>query len=48
MACRFCDFQGYCTLWNEEVEMNGCSEEGYCICEDDEDPSFTCEEYEEM
>ena len=37
---------GSCSLWEEEIEMNGCDKKGICVCSDDPDPSFMCEYYE--
>lgn len=37
---------GKCQLWDESVEMNGCSNDGYCNCEDDPNPWDSCESFE--
>lgn len=37
---------GKCTLWDDSIERPGCDSKGYCVCEDDEDPSIVCEDYE--
>ena len=48
MSCKFNSFEGECQLWDEETpdEMNGCKGDGYCVCEEDPDPSVMCEDYE--
>ncbi len=46
MSCRYNDFEGTCTLWEDDVEMPGCNTAGICTCDDDEDPSVMCESYE--
>ena len=38
--------EGKCSMWDEDIEMNGCDEDGVCICSDDPDPSVMCEMYE--
>jgi len=50
MGCIYSDFEGKCTLYTEGVESPGTDEDdnGYCVCEDDEDPLYTCAEYEEL
>lgn len=47
MSCRFSDHNGYCQLFDGSIEMPGCDKDGICLCEDDEDPTKTCEDYEE-
>lgn len=47
MSCKFQDFNGKCQLFDGLIEIPGVDEEGNCICSDDEDPSYLCEEYEE-
>ena len=48
MGCIYNDFNGHCQMWDEESkdDMQGCDEEGDCICEEDPDPSYLCEMYE--
>ena len=47
MSCRFSDFNGTCQLYDPEIENFGWNSEGFCICEDNENPGYVCEEYEE-
>ena len=37
---------GSCTMWDDTIEMNGCDDEGFCVCSDDPDPSYLCDTYE--
>ena len=47
MSCIFQDLMdGKCTLFCDEIERPGCNDDGICICADDEDPSFLCEDYD--
>ena len=55
MGCIYSNFQGQCTLCifndNEEFVDSGIIElggqiDGICVCEDDPDPSCTCDSYE--
>lgn len=46
MSCKFSDFDGKCTIFDPEIECMGVSDEGHCICQDDEDPGYSCENYE--
>ena len=46
MGCIYSNFNGHCQNWCEEIEMPGCDNEGYCVCEDNPDPNFLCEHYE--
>lgn len=46
MTCRYENFNGECTIWDEGVEMPGCDEKGYCICSEDPDPNVLCGSYE--
>lgn len=48
MECKFSDFDGKCQMFDPGIEMPGCSEDGKCICEDDEDTTILCEHYEEI
>ena len=43
MGCIYHDFKGKCTLSDE---MDNGSENGYCVCDDDPDPSYSCGDYE--
>ena len=50
--CKHMDYNGKCTLWDAEDimfehVMEACDENGYCLVDDDEDPSMLCEDYEE-
>lgn len=47
MSCKFSDQDGKCQLFDGSIEMNGVDENGICICEDDEDPTYVCEDYQE-
>lgn len=52
MSCIYCDFHGKCQMWDEDstntFENNavGWDSEGYCVVDDDPDPSISCEIYE--
>jgi len=47
MTCRFSDYEtGKCQLYDGTIEMP-VNEDGMCICEDDEDPTISCEDYQE-
>lgn len=49
MSCVYCGLgNGVCDFWEEGSSLNpeGTDEEGYCIAEDDEDPSW-CQSYED-
>lgn len=48
MSCKYCDYTGRCTIFNDWIENPGVTTLGICICEDDEDPSILCEDYEEI
>ncbi len=52
--CRHMDYNGKCTLWDGDEDeimfehiVNACDEEGYCLVDEDEDPTMICEDYEE-
>lgn len=47
MSCKFSDSNGICSLYDNEIENPGWNEKGVCICEDDENPGFLCEDYAE-
>lgn len=36
---------GKCQIFDEASENPGCDGLGNCICDDDEDPGYTCEDY---
>jgi hypothetical protein len=43
----FCgDDAGKCNMWSKDIEMNGCDDEGFCICSEDPDPNVLCDTYE--
>ncbi len=55
MACIYADREGSCMMADRDDDDNliassnlpgGCSDDGFCVCEDDPDPSITCESYE--
>lgn len=37
---------GKCQMFDENFEMNGCDENGYCVCSEDPDPNVMCDTYE--
>jgi hypothetical protein len=45
MSCIYSDFNGKCTLWDENYELP-CAPDGDCVCEDDPNPEDSCENYE--
>ena len=45
MGCQHSESNGMCGLYDLEIENPGWNNKGYCICEDDENPSELCEEY---
>lgn len=50
MGCIYENFQGMCTLYDEDVDdtfqqPQGC-EDGACISSDDPDPADSCDSYE--
>jgi len=47
MSCKFNNFQGICDLFGDGIERSGYDGEGICICDDDEEPLDSCEDYEE-
>ena len=48
MSCKFQNWDdGKCQLFDSEIENPGRDENGICICSDDEDPSYMCEDYQE-
>jgi hypothetical protein len=56
MSCIYSNFQGDCTLWNEDDDLGttykdcdmGWDEIGSCCCEEDPDPSYTCVSFESI
>ena len=49
MGCHFCDFNGQCQKFEDEstdITELGCDDDGYCLCEDDEDPEDACEHFQ--
>ena len=48
MGCIYEETSGEykCTIWDAGIEIQGCDEEGHCICSDDPDPSVMCDSYE--
>lgn len=55
MSCKYNRLDtGKCDLWDEETGPmfehieNLCDEEGHCIVNEDEDPTMSCEDYEEL
>lgn len=52
MPCKFCDWDGICELWDKNGDMfeyisYSCDNRGCCLVEEDEDPSMSCEDYED-
>lgn len=47
MSCKFSYPDGRCAVWGDGIEIQGCNEYGFCVCEDDENPGYSCEDYEE-
>jgi hypothetical protein len=45
MGCIYSNVDGECQMHDEGIENPGC-EGGFCICEEDPDPSYLCEMYE--
>ncbi|MBT6048139.1 MAG: hypothetical protein HOG49_15125 [Candidatus Scalindua sp.] len=51
MQCKYSDFEGRCQMFDPEADSGlGVDEEGegYCVCEDDPEPSNSCEGYEPL
>ena len=49
MGCIYQDLMNSkCSLFNDDIERPGCDEEGNCVCSDDEDPSYSCEDYQSI
>jgi len=52
MTCEYNNWDRKCDLWTEDGSMlehiaNSCSTGGYCLVDEDEDPSESCEDYTE-
>ncbi len=45
MGCIYLGYNENCTLYEKDIENLG-QEDGLCICDEDPDPSDTCEMYE--
>lgn len=50
MGCIYSDINGKCDLYHSASmeEDLGVDNNGYCICEDDPDPSISCNNYESL
>jgi hypothetical protein len=49
MACKWSDFDGICSNFDNDIDEDlCCDEDGYCLCEEDPEPSETCETYEDI
>jgi hypothetical protein len=46
MGCKYSRIDGMCEIYDERVDCGGVDDEGFCICEDDPDPTVLCENYE--
>lgn len=46
MSCNFSDFNGKCEFFEDGVERP-VDKEGCCLCEDDENPIDSCEDFQE-
>jgi hypothetical protein len=49
MGCIYNDFNGVCSFYDEDSSLNpeGCDSEGYCLADEDEDPSW-CSDYQSV
>ena len=52
MTCKYNNWDGECELWLDDGMMfehiiNSCDAFGHCLVDEDEDPSESCEDYEE-
>jgi hypothetical protein len=50
MTCKFHNFDGICDLWGDDMYEHiaiSCDEHGHCNVDEDEDPTFFCEDFEE-
>ena len=45
MGCQYSKSYGPCDLYDPEIENPGWDDNGHCICEDDENPRYLCDEY---
>lgn len=48
MSCIYSDNEGVCYFFDESIEDGCCNNEGYCLVEEDENPSESCENYESL
>lgn len=48
MTCIYNDFNGFCELYDPDIEYLGHDDQGICICDDDPDSLESCENYEEL
>ena len=52
MGCKFNNWEGMCEHWDGvdsfEHIANSCDDEGHCLVDEDEYPSMSCEDYEEI
>ncbi len=54
MSCIYSDNEGHCTMWDENQDAGSTYEDcemgwdgdGFCVCEDDPDPHYSCAQYE--
>lgn len=46
MTCKHNDCDGRCKYFDDEIERFGYDENGFCICDEDENPLDTCEDFE--
>ncbi len=46
MGCLQNSYEGTCHMFDPGMEMNGCDENGVCVCDCDPDPSVMCESYQ--
>ena len=45
MGCIYNNWDGECSIWDKNIEMQGCDERGICVCDDDPNPEDSCEDY---
>ena len=48
MSCIYNGFDGKCELFDSGFQNFGCDENGICVCDEDPDPSYTCESFENI
>ena len=46
MSCRFNNWHGICVFHGDGIERPT-DENGVCLCDDDENPEDSCEDYQE-